>query len=328
MKNFMFVLSLIAGLSGSFFAEMALAKPILDRTVTVSAYVPEPIHPDSENPDLYWVHAMEFSYCGLEEKNPAFKVSPIGTAANPGLVISFDLCATKSAERMREYQNLITQLNPKGILKVLKAVYPQAPDVQFPLAKEFALQSSCVLPDMREGVLSCTVLTTGQAHADRLQSLFQYTTGLLTTGYLDYHVEGVNQGREGEFYETIGSYRAIYYVRGLQDYPHLFDLDHSLGTCMVVEFKNHVPSNEMQISVDARQVLLPWLLQTTDGFFKAKIIRQKETGADGLAVTLSAGAIQSAAFVPAPFSEINMAVSADGRKGQLMCAFGQGPAKP
>ncbi len=200
-------------------------KPILNRTVSLSSPIFEPIHPDSVDPDVYWIHRTEFSICGLGAGSPAFSIQAFKLGEVARTFISFDICATHNSKKVAEYQALILKANSKGQLRFIEAYYNDAPRVEFAMQKEFGIISSCSRGWITGTKFTCGAFAIGEHRADRLYNYFRWTQGLLSAQYLNYRVNGAEQDDTGNFTDVLKEYHAIVYVRGLSDYPQLFNTE-------------------------------------------------------------------------------------------------------
>lgn len=207
------------------YSQTGFTKPILNRTVVLPSPVFEPIHPDSEDLNLYWVHTTEFNICGLDTANPIFSVRAFKLNEIPRTFISFDLCAKRDSKKIAEYQSLIQQVNSKGKLEFIEAYYMDTPKVEFFMQKEFGIVTSCSRNWITDTTFTCGAFSVGERRAERLYNYFRWTQGLLSTEYLKYRVGGVEQDDAGNLKDIIKEYHAIVYVRGLSDYPQLFNTE-------------------------------------------------------------------------------------------------------
>jgi len=215
MKLFLF----ITGFTFLVFSQISFAKPILNRTVTAT------IHPDSINPDIYWMHPTEFNICGLDNGDPVFSIRAFKLNDSPRTFITFDICPKHDTKRIREYQEVIQKINPKGQLKFIQAYYNEDPKVEFAMQKDFGITALCSRGRVKEAKFSCGAFAMGERRADRLYNYFRETQMLLSAQYLKYHVDGVEQDESGHFIDLVKQYNAVVYVRGLSDYPQLFNTD-------------------------------------------------------------------------------------------------------
>lgn len=207
------------------FSQASYAKPILNRTVALSSPVFEPIHPDSVDSNVYWIHTTEFNICGLDVGNPVFSIRAFKLDEQPRTFISFDVCAKHDAKKIGEYQELIQHMNPLGHLKFIEAYYSDAPKIEFAMQKEFGIVISCSHKSITDTRFTCGAFAIGERHADRLFNYFRWTQGLISAEYLKYQVSGVEQDDSGNLVDILKDYNAIVYVRGLSDYPKLFNTE-------------------------------------------------------------------------------------------------------
>lgn len=144
---------------------------------------------------------------------------------SPRTFVTFDICASCDENEFAGYQQLIQETNPNGQRKVIEAIYLEAPKVEFAMQEKFGITASCSRSGLMDTKFSCGAFAVGERRADRLYNYFRHTQALLSAQYLKYQVAGAEQDDAGNFVEVMKEYNAIVYVRGLSDYPQLFNTE-------------------------------------------------------------------------------------------------------
>jgi len=204
------------------FSSLGYAKPILNQTVGLNSPIFEPIHPDSEDPNVYWTHITEFRFCTPNDY-PVFAIRAFKSNEIPRTFLTFDLCGYKDPNKLIQYRALLKEINPNAELRLIAAFYPEAPKITFFMQKELGIQSSCTATGYLQ--FSCAAFAVGERRADRLYNMFRWSQALLIAENLNYKVDGVEIDETGKSTEIFKDFNAIAYVRGLSDYPELFDTE-------------------------------------------------------------------------------------------------------
>lgn len=209
-------------LIGIIFSAESFALPILNKTLSApNIPLSELVYLDSEDPNLYWIHP-QFNYCGLFDGKPNFKTLTDSTFSTKRVITSFDFCASRSNTEMDRILKSLRNVNKLGQLKVLNAVYAKTPRLEVPLAKEFLTSTYCIIPDIKNGLISCTSIGFTEK-AERFIDLFKFNSGLIAAEYVEYSFSAVNQLENGQYENALPrKFQTVLYVMGLKEFPDLF----------------------------------------------------------------------------------------------------------